>query len=171
MELSGKMIDISLDIKEKKQRITFLLNTQMNDYSINELKDCEKIDITVKKHREKRSLNANSYFWVLTGQIADILRTDKDEIYLSLLERYGQSLLIPVKKGEKPNGYFKYYKYISSSIINGKDADWYKVMKGSSEFDTKEMSILIDGVVSEAKELGIETATPEEIERMKQEWN
>ena len=66
-----------------------------------------------------------------------------------MLEDYGQSILIPVKKGEKPNGYFKYYKYETSSILNGKEADWYKIYKGSSEFDSKEMTILIDGIIQE----------------------
>ena len=36
---------------------------------------------------------------------------------------------------------------------------------------SKQMSELIDGTVSEAKELDIETRTPDEIARMKSLWN
>ena len=66
---------------------------------------------TIKEFKEKRSLSQNSYCWLLINKIANILRLSKEEIYLQMLEDYGQSILIPVKKGEKPNGYFKYYKY------------------------------------------------------------
>ena len=124
----------------------------------------------VKEHKEKRSLNANNYFWTLVGKLADVMRLKKDEVYLKMLRDYGQSMLIPVLKGEKPNGYFKYYEYETSSILNGKEADWYRVFKGSSEYDTREMAILIDGIVSECKELDIETMTPAELQSLKESW-
>ena len=121
----------------------------------------------IKEKREKRSLSQNSYAWELITKIGNVLRKSKEEIYLQMLEDYGQSILIPVQKGEKPNGYFKYYKYETSSILNGKEADWYKIYKGSSEFDSKEMTILIDGIIQECKQLGIETLTPDEISKLK----
>ena len=124
----------------------------------------------IKEHREKRSLNSNSYCWALIGEIANVLRTSKEEIYLQMLEDYGQSLLIPVTVGKKPDGFFKYYKYVTTSEINGKEADWYKVFKGSSEYDSKEMAVLIDGIISEAKELHIETLPEHEILRIKEMW-
>ena len=68
------------------------------------------------------------------------------------------------------DGYFKYYRYFQDGVLNGKECDWYKVAKGSSEFDTKEMSIFIDGVVQDAQELGIVTDTPEQIARYKEAW-
>lgn len=134
------------------------------------LEQDDKSEYEVKKYHKKRSLNSNSYCWALIGEIANVLRTSKEEIYLQMLEDYGQSMLIPVEVGKKPDGYFKYYKYITTSEINGKKADWYKVFKGSSEYDTREMSILIDGIVSEAKEMDIETLPPGEVERLKNMW-
>ena len=74
--------------------------------------------------------------------------------------------MIPVEKGKKPNGYFKYYKYIATTRINGKEADYYKVFKGSSEFDTEEMSIFLDGIIQECEQLGIQTLTPNQIASM-----
>lgn len=131
------------------------------------LEQDEEKKFEVQECKGKRSLSQNSYCWLLINKIANILRLSKEEIYLQMLEDYGQSILIPVKKGEKPNGYFKYYKYETSSILNGKEADWYKIYKGSSEFDSKEMTILIDGIIQECKQLGIETLTPDEISKLK----
>lgn len=127
-------------------------------------------DAELKQHREKRSLNANAYFWVLVGKIADVLRADKDEVYLEMLKRYGQSDLVSVVADVPAADYFRYFEEAGESTLNGKLFKHYRVYKGSSEFDTREMSILIDGAVQDAKDLGIETLTPEELERMKLEW-
>lgn len=127
--------------------------------------DKEKL-YEIKEHKQKRSLSQNSYAWVLINELANKMRLSKEEVYIGLLEDYSQCLMIPVEKGKKPNGFFKYYKYIATTNINGKEADYYKVFKGSSEFDTEEMSIFLDGVIQECKQLGIETLTPEQIALM-----
>lgn len=124
----------------------------------------------IKEHREKRSLNANAYAWCLLGKIADVLRADKEEVYLTMLKRYGQSELVSVLSNINVGGYFKYYEVAGTSMLNGKEFTHYKVFKGSSEYDTREMSILIDGIVSEAKQLDIETLPPHEIQRLKDLW-
>lgn len=127
-------------------------------------------DIKIVKHRKKRSNNANSYLWELCTQIGNVMNLSKNEVYLQMLKDYGQSMLIPVKKGNKPNGFIKYYEFECSSQLNGKEADWYKIYKGSSEYDTYEMNILLNGVVQEAKNLGIKTKEDLEIERLIEEW-
>lgn len=120
----------------------------------------------IKEYKPKRTLSQNSYAWALINELANKMRMSKEEMYINLLEDYSQCLMIPVEKGKKPNGYFKYYKYIATTNINGKEADYYKVFKGSSEFNTEEMGIFLDGIIQECKQLGIETLTPEEIEAM-----
>jgi hypothetical protein len=124
----------------------------------------------IKEHREKRSLTANAYAWALIGKIADVLRTSKDEVYLLMLKRYGQSEVVSVLSFIDVSGYFKYYEEIGSGTVQGKEFTHYRVYKGSSEYDSKEMAILIDGIISEAKELDIETLPPREIERLKKAW-
>lgn len=131
--------------------------------------DREKI-FDIKEHKEKRSLNSNSYCWVLITKIADVLRADKEQIYLTMLKRYGQSELVSVLSNIDITGYFKYFEVAGTSTLNNKEFTHYKVFKGSSEYDTREMSILIDGIVSEAKELNIETLPPNEIEKLKNLW-
>lgn len=127
-------------------------------------------DVKIDKHREKRSLNANAYLWKLVTEIGNILNKSKEEVYLQMLKDYGQSMLIPVPRGTIPSRITKYYEFECSSQLNGKDADWYKCYIGSSEYDTKEMSILLNGAVQEAKNLGIKTKDDIELERLIKEW-
>ena len=169
MQFKGKLERIDVDYVSHKPIISFRLNTQEQLENVEKLKD-KDLDIEAKEHREKRSLNANAYCWLLIGKLADILRTSKDEMYLTMLKRYGQSELVSVKSSIDVKGYFKYYEVAGTSMLNGNEFTHYKVFKGSSEYDTREMSILIDGIVSEAKEQGIQTETPDEIERIKSLW-
>lgn len=134
-----------------------------------ELRD-KKLTIEIKEYKAKRSLNANAYAWQLIGKIGDATRASKEEVYLKMLKDYGQSDLVSVLAHIPVAHYFKYYEEAGESTLNGKLFKHYRVYKGSSEFDTREMSIFIDGIVSEAKNLGIETLTPNEIAKMKDLW-
>ena len=119
----------------------------------------------IKEHKEKRSLNQNSYCWELITKMADVLRLSKGEVYLQMLKSYGQSEIVSMLSSINPTGYFKYYEVIGTGIVNDKEFTHYKIFKGSSEFDTKEMSIFIDGIIQECTNLGIPTLTPEEVKR------
>jgi hypothetical protein len=128
--------------------------------------------VTIKQHREKRSLNANNYSWSLSDQLADALRISKEECHFLMLKRYGQKTVVSViEEGisilEKAVDYFEQY---AQSEMNGKTFFHYKIWKGSHEFDSREMAIFIDGIVSECKEQGIPTETPDEIARIKSAW-
>lgn len=127
-------------------------------------------DVKITKHREKRSLNANSYLWKLVTEIGNALSKSKEKVYLQMLIDYGQSEMVSILSEIDVKGYFKYYKLAGTSILNGKEFNHYKIYKGSSEYDTKEMSILLNGVVQEAKNLGIKTKDDIELERLIKEW-
>lgn len=127
-------------------------------------------DVKIDKHREKRSLNANAYLWKLVTEIGNILNKSKEEVYLQMLIDYGQSEMVSILSEIDVKGYFKYYKLAGTSLLNGKEFNHYKIYKGSSEYDTKEMSILLNGVVQEAKNLGIKTKDDIELERLVEEW-
>jgi len=128
------------------------------------------LDVEIKPHRERRSLDANAYFWVLVGQMADVLRTDKDSMYLQLLKRYGQYTYIIVKP-EAVEKTLQAWR-LMEEIGKTKDEKGVQMLAyfGSSTYDAKEMARLIDGTVSEAKELGIETMTPSELALIKEGW-
>lgn len=117
----------------------------------------------IKEKKEKRSLSQNAYAWKLITEIGNALRKSKEEIYLSMLKDYGQSQIISILSTVDPSGYLKYYEEIGTGIVNNKEFTHYKIFKGSSEFDTKEMSIFIDGIIQECNNLGIATLSREEI--------
>lgn len=168
--MRGKWSNIFRDIKTGKWLIQFEVD-EVSGYD--ELKDAD-LDISVKKHREKRSLDANAYAWVLMSKLAEIHGTSKEEVYESMLQKYGaldQDELgyititmidrIPI---ERVGGHWKF-------IGKNDGFNSYIMIKGSSEMDSKEMSVFIDGIVSECKEMGIETLPPDELERMTEQWS
>lgn len=124
----------------------------------------------VKEYHKKRSLNANAYAWALIGKIADVLRNSKDEIYLEMLKKYGQSEIVSVLSDINVTRYFKYFEEIATVKLQGKNFTHYKVFKGTSEYNTAEIAVFIDGVISEADELGIDTLPPDEVKKIKSLW-
>lgn len=171
VKVTGSITAVNIDIATGAPQITFSVNEKSDLLQgYDELKNVELLSIEIKEYKKRRSLNANAYAWKLITEIADVLRLPKDTVYIAMLKRYGQSELISVLSHIPVEGYIKYFEEAGESTLNGKHFKHYRVYKGSSEFDTREMSILIDGIVSEAKELNIQTETPEEIARMKSLW-
>lgn len=125
----------------------------------------------VKEYSEKRGLKANSYYWELVNQLANVLRINKEKLHFLLLQRYGQSEIVSVLATIDVKPYFKYYVEAGESNLNGKTFKHYKVYKGSSKMTRKEMSILIDGLVSECQEIEIETKPKAEIDSLLKEWD
>ena len=124
----------------------------------------------VKEHRPKRSLTANAYAWALITEIANTLRLSKESVYLKMLKDYGQSVTVTLRADVDPSRYFKYYEKIRDGIVNGKKFQAYRIYVGSSEYDSREMAILIDGIVQEAANLQIPTISRKEIEKLIQGW-
>lgn len=170
-QLSGKIQGLAQDFGSKRVTLTLSVNEEAAVKSLyDELHDVEKLSIKIDKHREKRSLNANNYAWAIMTEMANLLRASKEEVYLNMLKRYGQSEIISVLSHIPIGEYVKYCEEAGESTLNGKLFKHYKVYKGSSEFDTREMSIFLDGVVSEANEIGVQTMTPNEIAKLKSLW-
>ena len=124
----------------------------------------------IERKKKKRSTDANALCWKLCTEIANVLRADKDSIYIDMLKKYGQSDIVSVLAAVDVKGYFKYYDEFGRGSVNGKDFIHYRVYKGSSEYDTKEMSILIDGIIDEAKALDIEVISERERTLLLEEW-
>jgi hypothetical protein len=170
-DLSGAIKDFSLDYRTGNAVLTLSINQKQSAMNcFDELNGVEKLSVKIDRYREKRSLNANNYAWKLLTEIANILRADKEVIYLDMLKRYGQSEIISALSHIPIKEYVKYCEEAGESTLNGKLFKHYKVYKGSSEFDTREMSIFIDGIVSEAQAMGIDTKTPDEIANLKSLW-
>ena len=141
-------------------------------------------DFEVKRYFPKRSKAANAYYWALVEQITEVRQKDdpnvtKEETHRSLLNDYGsweknedgsaKWVIFPKNKPLPMDGY--YWDTKTEVTVTGQNSGeeigkLYMVVKGSHNYDSKEMKALIDGTVQEAKNLGIETRTPAEIEQM-----
>ena len=136
------------------------------------------LDIDIKPHREKRSLNANAYFHLLAGKIAAAVHSTLDEVKEQLVLDYGtidedpETGIVGFKllAGIDVSRVCKYARLYDQREENGRLFNCYIVYKQTHEMDTAEMARLIDGAIAEAKELGIETDTPETLERLRKEW-
>lgn len=158
------------DVATDKWLITFEIEQQPTDYD--NLKD-KHLSLTVKQWREGRSLNSNAYFHVLVGKIAEVTGQSHTEVHNQLIADYGQvdtnvqniimDDAIPYLRLE---GLHLMPTTATRTMDNGKLYRVYIVMRGSHTYDSKEMSRLIEGTVFEAKELGIETMTPDQIKKM-----
>lgn len=122
---------------------------------------------SIKRYSPKRSLNANAYAWVLIGKIADVLRANKDDIYETMLERYGQRYTLEAVPEADLTAYG--VKHAHRHGRHGDKMEWI-VYRGESEYNTHDMSIFLDGIVSEAQEMGIDTKTPAEIALLEEKW-
>ena len=134
----------------------------------------------VVEHKEKRSLNSNSYYWTLLTKVADKLRISKSRLHNDMIRHYGQRMTVDDKPvivyipdtEESENTAMEsdtVHLKQTSKVLCGNDGITYRawvMMRGSSTYDSSEMAILISGIVQEAKQLGIETLTPAEIAQM-----
>ena len=170
MEFMGKLKDISKDWKSGKFNITFSMEYTPDVNEIEKLRDTE---LTVKavKYRKKRSLDANALLWLCLGKIAVALESDKWDIYLQMLKRYGKYTYICVKPNmvESVKAQWRECEVIGEVDINGTKAIQMLCYFGSSTLNTKEFSVLLEGVISEMKEMGIEAPTSGEMLRAMEE--
>ena len=124
-------------------------------------------DVKISVYSDKRTKSMNSYYWVLVNQLANELRTSKDELHEQLIKRYSQRDYISLLAHINPSDYFPYYEYQSTYKHNNNTFKSYLVFKRSSDMDKQEFSILLDGLISECKECGISTMTPEQVVELK----
>ena len=176
MQFTGTIVDISIDYLTNKPRITFLANEKQDVLdNIDEIKNESKLNIEAKKWRNKRSLDSNAYCWVLIGKLSEKLGIPKIEIYRKAVREIGVYEVVPIKNEALD-------RYIEAWTKNGigwvcdttkcKVDGYTNVISyyGSSTYNTKEMSNLIEYIVEECKEQGIETLDDLEIKSMLEEW-
>lgn len=135
------------------------------------------VRVEIKQWRDKRSRDANAYYWTLLDLCAASLGISKPRAHNLMLRRYGAVetldgqvvyLVLPESEdaAEKALESETYHIRPTSQVKTGRDGKQYRtymLLKGSSAYDSKEMSVLINGLVGECKALGIETKSPEEV--------
>lgn len=139
---------------------------------VQELDKGKGIKVEMNSWREKRSIDANNYAWVIQNEIAKEMRLNIDEVHEKMVMAYGVLETYSILKEALPSAVrlFDYYKVLGESVVNGKTFVHIRAGVGTHNYDSKEMAVFIDGVVEEAKQLGIETMTPAEIQKLKDMW-
>ena len=134
-------------------------------------------DLTVKEHRKKRSLDANAYAWVLIGKLADAMRIPPTVVYNNAIQNIGGNYeVIPIREEAVDKFKEVWTKQglgwpcvdMGPSKIQG-----YRNLRayyGSSTYDTRQMSILIDALIQDCKALDIETLSDEKLSAMMEGW-
>lgn len=134
-------------------------------------------DLTIKEHRQKRSQDANAYAWVLIGRLADAMRIPPTEVYRQAIVNIGGNYeVIPIKEEaaekfkeiwQKQGIGWPVFDMGKSKIPGYRNLRAYY---GSSAYDTRQMTMLIDNLIQDCKALGIETRPDEEIRSLLEAW-
>lgn len=165
--MKGRLVDFSIGY-DGKQRITLELDRGDFREGYGNLKDVP-LEISIKKWRQRRSKDANAYFHVLVNEIATARGLPDDEVKRQLVVDYGtiakdeNGLVMAMKlpRTVDPEMVYPYAKMYKQTEENGIPMNCYILYKRSSWLDSKEMARLIEGTIQEAKELNIDTDTPE----------
>ena len=137
--------------------------------------------VEVKQYRKSRSLDSNSYLWTMCNKLAEKLSTPKspitkDDVYREAIRKVGQFTILPIRNDAVEQWVYNWGAgrtgWVCENLGESKLEGYTNVMSyyGSSVYDSKAMSRLVDYVVEECKANGIETMTPAEIARMNEEW-
>lgn len=179
MQIRGiKGTDISGEITaEGKCTITLLTSLKTAEKLLNDVKKDKEYTVELKQYRKKRSLDANAYMWTLCDKISQVVpETTKEDVYRDAIHHVGVFETFPLKDDAVERWIERWQTngtgWISEVLHKAKTPGYTIVISyyGSSTYNTKEMSRLIDNVVMTAKECGIETLTPDELEQMKAAW-
>lgn len=167
--MKGRIVDFSLSF-DRKQRITVEIDGDFR-HDFEQLRE-GPVEVSVKKYRAKRSLDANGYAWVLCDKIAERMRIPKADVYRDHIRQLGgvsevvcarDQAVARLREGWEKNGIGWQTDTLPSKIAGCTNVVLYY---GSSTYDTKQMSALIDSLADTAKSLGIEVMPPEELQSL-----
>jgi hypothetical protein len=136
----------------------------------------DALTVAVSKYRKKRSLDANNYLWKLIGELASETNLPDEEVYRGYIKDCGLK-----KTDEMSDEFYKTVSYVWSQRGIGwfsEKTDFgsregyslYTFYYGSSCYNSKQMSRLIDAVVQDCKAVGIETMPPDEVDSLISSW-
>ena len=177
MTTKGLLRNVDVDIYERKSIV--LMELEARPEELEKLQG-KTLSVELKQFREKRTLDANRYYWQLVTKLADAISQSNSWVHNWMLREYGElevldGQLVQIAIRDSEAAQYKveraetYHLKPTSNVFVGNDGSMYRtyyMVRGSSTYNTKEMSRLINGLISECKEVGIETLTPDEIDRM-----
>ena len=183
MELTGKIVDMSIDYGSGKPRITLEINEKIAaSDKFEKLRKFDKLVVKISKYRKKRSTDANSYFWVLCTQLAEALSDEKtiytsEDIYRQTIRESGIYRDFPNLSKDQARTLQTAWKqqglgWFSEQVDYAQNGEnvFIRCYYGSSIYNEKQMSRLIDNIIQDCQSVGIETKPPDEIARLKSLW-
>ena len=173
--MRGRLVDLSIGMNHR-QRLTIEIDRDFRE-SFDALKDFD-LDVDIKKHHNRRSLSANAYFHVLVSKIAAVQGGSEKSVKERLVIEYGalakdeqgQVVGFKLPASVDVSTIYPYTKCFDTREENGMLFKCYLVYKHTHTLDSKEFVRLVDGAIEVARDLGIDTDTPEQIARYKAEW-
>ena len=177
MQTTGIITDINIDYETKKSKISLLLDTKEIEV-IEKLKSENKLNVELKKWFKKRSLDANSFCWILCNNIAKELSKEnivtKEEVYKDAILQVGtfEPFIVQEKSYDKFKRIWEKQGlgFLVQEVSKKDRCIKVNCYYGSSTYDSKEMSLLINILVELAKSLNIETKPQQEIDSLLNEW-
>ena len=178
MQTTGIITNLDIDYETRKPKISLILDTNSLDI-VEQLKNENKLNIEMKKWHKKRSLDANAYCWVLCNNIANELSkngiTTKEEVYRDAILQVGsfEPFIVQEKTFEK---FKRIWEKQGLGFLVQEVSRQNKCIKvncyyGSSTYDSKEMSLLIEMLIQLAKSLSLETKSQNEINSLLESWD
>lgn len=184
MEFKGKISSAFRDIVTGKWNLTF--STDQNVAEAAQIFSGKDIDVKLKRHKEKRSLDANAYYWCLLTKLARIHGWSNAEAHNRMLRDYGQYeqvegqlIVVPLPDTDQTErevlNKMEYHLALSSkiTIMKGETKRVYLLLRGSSTYNTEEMARLISGLIEECRYSGIpdsEIMTPFEKRKLYEQY-
>lgn len=177
MELTGRIMNVTFDYFSGKPLVTFELNERSNALEmVDSLRGEEKLTLKVSKFKKKRSLDANAYAWVLIGKIAEKTKVPKTEVYREVIREIGGNYDIVCIKEEAADSLRNAWErngigWMTETMLSKLDGCTNVMLYyGSSTYDVEQMSRLIENIVQDCKNLGIETKSREELDSLIGSW-
>lgn len=171
--MKARLTDLSIGM-DGKQRITLALCGDFRE-QYDALKEHD-LSVEIKRFRRRRSLDANAYAWVLIDKLAQATGVRKEEVYREAIRNIGgasDTVCVPTKAVAKlreswrRNGMGWQTEIMPSKLDGCTNVTLYY---GSSVYDTKQMSDMINLLVQDCRELGIETLPPRDLEALEAQW-
>lgn len=179
-ELTGKISGVSFDYVSGKPMVTFEMNERQSALDmVDALKSFDKLTLRVGKFKKKRSLDANAYFHLLVNKIAAKTLVSDDEAKQWLVKSYGTlardengdliGAMLPA--GVDVDRFYPYTRNYKTEWRDGKEYTCYLFYVRTRDLDTAQFSHLLEGTIQEAKNLGIEVKSKEEIDSLLKGWS
>lgn len=170
--MKAKITDFCVDMLSHTQRLTLTLYGDFRR-QYDELRD-KDVDIAVKQFRPKRSLDANAYMWVLVGKLAEVMNLSAIEIYRTAIKEVGlwRDVELEEKAAETISHIWNEHGigWFTEKVDETENGVIVRLYYGSSCYNSKQMARLIDYIVQDCENVGIETMTPAELAIMTESW-